>query len=163
MVRCFPCVSDFGQSNNAFYRISKFLEHNFCLAARWKIDWNRWIWFFLYFPAEIFEFSFIPVQNWMATGVLGQGVNMIILVYFHRKKGNLSSYRGVGSALRESFRWFGVTRLFSTRRIIWNFQVIQIFYMFLLVKSLEWRRGICSCSIRSLANSNFCWLNQTAW
>ena len=60
MVRCFSCPLDFCQSSNTFYGISAFFKHNFCLAPRWKIIWPRWIYFFSYFPTEIFEFSFNP-------------------------------------------------------------------------------------------------------
>ena len=61
MVRCFPRALDFGQSNSTFYGISPFFKHNFCLAPRCKINWSKWVWFFyIHFPAEIFEFSFNP-------------------------------------------------------------------------------------------------------
>ena len=67
MVRYFPCALDFGQSNNMFHGISAFFKHNFCLAPRWKINWprSRWTSFFLYFPAEIFGFSF---NSWCKIG-----------------------------------------------------------------------------------------------
>ena len=61
MVRCFPRALDFGQSNSTFYGISPFFKHNFCLAPRYKINWSQWVWFFyIHFPAEIFEFSLNP-------------------------------------------------------------------------------------------------------
>ena len=47
-----------GQSNNMFYGISAFFKHNFCLAPQRNINWLRWMYFFLYFPTKIFEFSF---------------------------------------------------------------------------------------------------------
>ena len=46
--------------NNMFHGIFAFFKHNFCLVPRWKINWPRWISFFLCFPAEIFEFGFNP-------------------------------------------------------------------------------------------------------
>ena len=39
MVRCFPCALDFTQSNNTFYGITAFFEHNFSLAPWWKINY----------------------------------------------------------------------------------------------------------------------------
>ena len=39
--------------------VGKYSE-NFWLAALWKISWLLWFQFFLYFPAEFFEFSFSP-------------------------------------------------------------------------------------------------------
>ena len=56
----FPRTVDFGQSNNIFYGISVSFKYTFCLAPRWKLNWPRWISLFLYFPAEIFQFSLNP-------------------------------------------------------------------------------------------------------
>ena len=74
MMRCFPSALDSGQSNNLFYRISAFFKHNFCLTPRRKINWPRLISFFLYFPAEIFQFDFNYRIKFGSTGALGQGV-----------------------------------------------------------------------------------------
>ena len=46
---------------NTFHGISAFFKHNFCLAPWWKINWARWIFFYIsYLPAEIFKFSCNP-------------------------------------------------------------------------------------------------------